>query len=185
LGYRAQVDPNLALSIATYYNDYSDLRSLEPLKPPQPFPVEISSGLRGRSVGAELTADWRVSQTWRLRAGYTDMRVRSEPSPGSLDRSSDRSVAHDPNEQLSLHSLWDLSSKWQLDADMRYVGPIGNQSVPGYTEGDLRLAWHPTQAWEFSVVGQNLIHNQHAEFNSPGSRREIPRSIYGKTSWRF
>jgi iron complex outermembrane receptor protein len=185
LGYRVQVAPQLALSLATFYNDYNNLRSLEPLKPPAAFPVEISSGLEGDSVGAELTADWRATSNWRLRAGYTELRVSSQPQPGSPDRSSSRSIAADPNHQFSLHSLLDLSASWDFDSTLRYVGPITNQSVPGYTELDLRLGWRPAPRWELSLDGQNLLHNHHAEFNPPGSRREIERSVSTKASWRF
>ena len=185
LGYRVQVDPRLAVSVSTFYNDYHDLRSLEPLDPPLPFPVVRSSGLAGDSVGAELTADWRVTNAWRLRAGYTDLRASSEPQPGTPDRSASRSVAHDPNQQFSLHSLWDVSDTWQLDANFRAIGPISSQSVPGYAEMDLRLGWRPGAGWELSIDGQNLLHSQHAEFDPPGTRRDIPRSVYGNTSWRF
>ncbi len=80
---RVQLRPELAVSLATFFNDYDDLRSLEPLTPPLAFPVEASSGLRGRSTGAELTMDWRVTSGWRLRAGVTELRVRSEPQPAT------------------------------------------------------------------------------------------------------
>jgi len=185
LGYRVQVDPQFALSLATFYNDYEDLRSLEPLDPPRAFPVEASSGLRGQSTGAELTADWRATPGWRLRAGWTELRVHSEPQPGYLDRSTRDSIVRDPNRQMSLRSLLDLSARWDCDGDLRYVAPIKHQSVPGYTELDLRLGWRPTPGWELSLLGQNLLHAQHAEFNTPGTRRELQRGVYGKASWRF
>ena len=185
LGYRVQLDPQLSVSFATFYNYYNDLRSLEPLNPPAAFPVEISSNLRGESVGAELTADWRVTRSWRLRAGYTEMRVTSEPQPGSIDRTTNRSISLDPNHQVQLRSFWDLAANWEADATLRYVSAIGNQAVPAYTELNLRLGWRPTAAWELSVDGLNLLHAHHPEFNPPGSRREIQRSIYGKATWRF
>ncbi|MDB6126668.1 MAG: TonB-dependent receptor, partial [Verrucomicrobia bacterium] len=171
--------------IATFLSEYDDLRSLEPLNPPAAFPVEASSGLRGRSTGAELTDEWRAAQSWRLRAGYTEMRVRSEPQAGALDRGTRDSIARDPNHQASLRSLWDLSAKWELDAELRYVSPIGSQAVPGYTEANLHLGWNPSATWEMSVVGQNLLHDHHTEFNTPGSRREIQRGVFAKASWRF
>ncbi len=185
LGYRAQVDPQLALSLATFYNDYEDLRSLEPLNPPLAFPVVASSGLRGQSAGAELTADWRATPGWRLRAGWTELRVHSEPQPGYQDRSTRDSIVRDPNRQMSLRSLLDLSAQWDCDADLRYVAPIKHQSVPGYTELDLRLGWRPAPGWELSLLGQNLLHPQHTEFNTPGTRRELQRGVYGKASCRF
>ncbi len=185
LGYRVQFSQELALSLATFLSDYDDLRSLEPLTPPLAFPVKSSSGLRGWSSGVELTADWRATDKWRLRAGVTELRVRSEPQPGSADRGTRDSIARDPNHQLVLRSSLDLSAHLEWDADLRYVSTINQQSLPGYTEMNLRLGWHPTPAWEFSVLGQNLLHSQHPEFNSPNARRELQRSIYGKTSWRF
>ena len=185
LGYRVQLDPRVLVSLATFFNDYDDLRSLEPLQPPLAFPVETSSGLRGRSAGAELTAEWRATPAWRLRAGYTEMRVRSEPQPGAIDRSTRSSIVRDPNHQFHLRSLWDLSAKWECDAEFRYVSPITNQIVPGYSEADFRVGWNPSATWEISVIGKNLLHNHHPEFNAPGSRREIERSVYTKASWRF
>jgi len=185
LGYRRQLSPALSVSLATYYNDYTDLRGLEPLNPPAAFPVEVDSGLRGESSGAELSADWRVSPAWRLHAGWTEMRVSSEPQAGTADRSGNRGIALDPNHQGQLRSLLDLSARWKFDTTLRYVGPITNQGVPGYTEMDLRLGWQPVPAWEFSIGGQNLLHNYHVEFDPVASRREISRSIFGKAAWRF
>lgn len=185
LGWRAQLAPQLALALATFYHDYDDLRSLEPLNPPFAFPVEANSGLRGRSAGAQLSVEWQATPAWRLRAGWSELRVHSEPQEGSRDRATRDSIARDPNHQLQLRSSFDFSAAWEADLSLRYVGPIGNQSVPGYTEADLRLGWHPSAAWEFSLLGQNLLHSQHAEFNAPGNRRELQRTVYGKASWRF
>ncbi len=185
LGYREQLNPGLVLSVATFFNDYDDLRSLEPLSPPRAFPVEASSGLRGWSAGAELTAEWRVLPTWRLRAGYTELRVHSEPQPGTEDRGTRDSIARDPNHELQVRSLLDIGSGWECDAALRYVAPIGIQSLPAYTELDLRLGWQPRPTWDLSILGQNLLHPHHAEFNSPPGRREIERSVNARATWRF
>lgn len=184
LGGRVQLNPRLLFSVATFLNYYDDLRSLEPLTPPLPFPAEASSGLQGWSAGAELTAEWRATSAWRLRAGYTEMRVHSEPQPGTPDRSTRASIARDPNHQLQLHSLLDLSARWEWDTALRYVAPIGSQDLPGYTELDLRLGWQPAPEWELSLLGSNLLHDHHAEFNSLPGRREVSRSVYLQATWR-
>jgi len=184
-GYRQEITDRLALSLAAFYNNYDDLRSLEPLNPPAQFPVERSSGLRGHSSGAELTLDWRVTDAWRLHAGYNELRVHTERQPGNTDVTSDRNIARDPGRQLTLRSQLDLSARWELDSTIRYVGRINNQVVPGYTELDLRLGWHPSSDWTFSLAGRNLLHRQHAEFNAQGGRREIARSVYGQAIWSF
>ena len=185
LGYRQQLTSQLTLAVTGFYNDYEDLRSLEPLNPPAQFPIVRSSGLRGHSTGAELTLEWRASTAWRLFAGYTELRVHTEPQPGNIDTSSDRNIARDPNHQLSLRSLLNLSPHWELDATGRYVGPIDIQHLPGYAEADLRLGWNPRPDWTFSLEGKNLLHNRHAEFNAPAGRRDIERSFYAQVLWRF
>ncbi len=185
LGGRLQVDPQLTLSIATFFHEFDDLRSLDPISPPLAFPVNNSSGLEGFSAGAELTADWRVAPSWRLRMGYTEMRVHSEPQPGTQDRGTRDSIARDPNHQLHLRSLWDIAKDWELDADFRYISKIGFHSLPGYSEMNLRIGWSPSPTWELSVIGQNLLHNQHSEFNTPATRRELQRGYNAKFTWRF
>ena len=82
LGYRVQPFSRLGLSLAAYYNDYDDLRSRES-RPADV--VELANGLEGESYGAELTADYRVTDWWRLRAGYTELRIELRPKPGSTD----------------------------------------------------------------------------------------------------
>jgi iron complex outermembrane receptor protein len=185
-GYRVQAGPRVALSVSAFYHDYRDLRSLEPLNPPRAFPVVINSGLVGHSTGAELGAEWLVLPAWRLRAGYTELRVESRPQKGLPDRPGNgRNIANDPQRQGLLRSMWDIGPHFTLDATLRAVGRIATQSVPGYTELDLNLGWRPVPAWEFSLVGQNLLNRDHPEFNPPGARRELQRSIHGRLTWRF
>jgi iron complex outermembrane receptor protein len=185
IGYRLELTPSLVTSIATFFNNYDDLRSLEPLTPPLAFPVQTSSGLRGRSSGAEFTADWQATSAWRLRAGYTEMRVSSEPQPGVSNRGTRDSIARDPNRQTQLRSLLNFRANWEFDSALRYVAPIGSQSLPGYTELDVRLGWQPAPDWEISLQGTNLLHQSHPEFNAPNGRREIQRGVQAKASWRF
>jgi iron complex outermembrane receptor protein len=56
--------------------------------------------------------------------------------------------------------------------------------VPSYFTFDVRLAWQ-FKTLVLSIVGQNLLDNQHPEFGAVAGRREIERSVYGKVSWSF
>jgi iron complex outermembrane receptor protein len=76
---------------------------------------------------------------------------------------------------------WDL----EFDTNFRYVDSLPSPAVSGYFTLDLRLAWRPRPNVELSIVGQNLMDDQHPEFGAPATRQEIPRSIYGKVVWRF
>jgi iron complex outermembrane recepter protein len=184
LGYRLQRRA-LTMSLATFYNRYEGLRSLEQSNPPASFPVVIGNGLDGESYGAELTAEYRVADAWRVRVGYTEMRINIWAKPGSTDTSNGDMESHSPDRQLSVHSSADLPLDLRLDGGLRYVGEIANQEVPGYAELDARLTWSPTAHLGLSVVGQNLLHRRHAEFGSPATRREIERGVQGGVEWRF
>src|SRR3989441_2218151 len=182
LGYRVQAQDRLRMTLATFYNRYDHLRSVEMVNPPAPLPIVLANRLEGKSYGAELMADYRLTNTWQLRAGYTEMRVRTEAKPGSTDTTR---VSSDPDRQLSLRSSLDLPAQLKLDADARYVGAIENQLVAAYGELDLRVAWQPAAALELSFVGQNLLHRRHVEFGAPASRHEIERGVYGRVEWHF
>lgn len=86
----------------------------------------------------------------------------------------------------------DLPENINLDLGGRFIdslrinnGPTA-ATVPGYFELDVKLAWHPTKNLELSVVGQNLLHDQHAEYGFPGPDQvQIERSVYGKIAWHF
>jgi hypothetical protein len=90
----------------------------------------------------------------------------------------DRDLAQTPD---SLPS----AARLALDAAIRAVDELPDPRVPGYLDLDLRLAWSPAERLEISVVGQNLLHGEHAEFipSSPSPRR-IERGAYGKITWR-
>jgi iron complex outermembrane receptor protein len=183
LGYRTQAFERFSLSLASFYNVYDNLRSVERLNPLVSFPFVIANELKGESYGVELTGDYRITDRVRLKAGYTEMRLDIRAGPGSTDTSRGSGESHDPNRQVFLRSSVGFSRHMELAASFRSVGSISNQSVPAYSELDVRWAWQPNPRLEFSVVGQNLLHGRHVEFGSPNARREIQRGVYGKVLW--
>ena len=187
LGYRVQPHAQLTLSAAGYYHDYDDIRSVEPVSPPAPIPVEFLNGQEGESYGVELSAEYRVTDYWRLRADVSELRINIRPKPGSLDQSFGRAEAADSKHHVLVRSSLDFARDWQFDATLRYVGEVENPDVatPEYTELDLRLAWLATEKLEFAIVGQNLLHDQHGELGVEAARQEMERSGYAKVSWSF
>ena len=185
LGYRHQRGA-LALSVATFYSRYHGLRSLEQLNPPATDTIVIGNGQDGESFGAELTAAYVLTSRWRVRAGYTELRVHVWPNPGSTDTSRGLTESQAPDRQLFVHSSVDLPAHLRLDAGLRAVGGIAKRQVPAYTELNARLTWQPMPKLDLSIVGQNLLHRRHVEFGAPGAtRREIERGVYGLVEWRF
>lgn len=187
LGYRTQLPRRFSLSLASYYNDYDHLRSLERLSPaqPAPLPVVIGNGVRGKSYGAELAVDYQLREGLRLGAGYSPLKMRFSRKPGSTDPNPGVSEAHDPDHRFLFRGSVDLPGRLEFDPTFRYVSRIANQNLPGYVELDSRLGWRPTPRLDLSLVGRNLLHRRHAEFGAIASRREIERSVGLKAVWSF
>jgi iron complex outermembrane recepter protein len=184
LGYRRLFRQRLSLTAATFYNDYDNVRSLEQLRPPAPLPVVIANGLAGSSYGAELAADYRLADWWRVQSGYNALHIRLEPKPGSTDTTLTSRESHSPNHQSFLRQSWDLPRRLQADVGFRHVGRIADQAVPAFIEVDARLAWQTSPTLECSLVGQNLLHRRHAEFGVPATRKEVERGVYVRLAWR-
>lgn len=182
LGYRAQAAGRLSLSLATFYHDYDDIRSLETSPT-----VRLANEQEGESYGAELTARYSPTDRWQLQAGWTELRVEIKPKPGSTDMSFGRAEAADSRHHLYLRSFLDLPGGFALDGGYRYVSRITNPVIatPGYSELDLRLAWLPVPRLELSLVGQNLLHQEHPEFGFAGATQSIRRGVYTKAVWGF
>jgi iron complex outermembrane receptor protein len=186
LGYRYQ-QGSLAVSVATFYSRYHGLRSIEQLHPPAADTLVIGNGQDGESFGAEATAEYWLTNRWRVRAGYTELRVHVWPNPGSTDQSRGGTESQAPDREFLLQSSADLPGHLRLDAGLRAIDDITKQGVPAYAELNAKLSWQPVSKLDLSLVGQNLLHRRHQEFGAPASpsRRDIERGVYGMVEWRF
>jgi iron complex outermembrane recepter protein len=185
LGYRTELAQRLGLSISTFFNDYDDIRSVEPIAG-APGQFIILNRLRAKTYGVELSATWQPLEWWRLRGGYTYFRKEIHlGDSGDINRG--RGEGNDPHHQFLVQSMINLPADLEFDSVLRYVDNLNQRGplVPSYVSLDLRLGWQPTPNWEFAVVGQNLLDKRHAEFGAPATRQEIPRSVYGKVTWKF
>ena|SRR5665213_1475948 len=191
LGYRAQLGRKVSTSVSTFYNDYNDLRSLG-LTGGTSLPAIFQNNLAGETYGVEFSVDYQILDWWRLHGGYDFLKEHIHVKPGQMDLFNGLNETADPQNQFFLRSSMDLPYRTELDTALRWIDTIHNNNgatsgtVPGYAEADIRLAWHATKNIEVSIVGQNLLHDRHAESGFPGPAQEqIVRSVYGKVSWQF
>lgn len=186
LGYRIRpIDPIL-LSIATFYDDYLNIRSIEQLNPPNPIPIQIANGLIATGYGVEFTMDYQVTRAFSLRLGYTENHVDLRANEGSTDTSSSSSEAPDPEHYFTFRSSLNLGKRIHLAESFRFVSEIGApMNVPSYSELDLNVSYELTPKFQIAITGQNLLHDHHPEFGNLGSRTEIERSIYARITARL
>jgi iron complex outermembrane receptor protein len=184
VGYRVQPRPTLSVDLAAFYNVYDNLRSQEPLVAGQRFPIVLGNKLEADTYGLELRAAFQSASWWRWHAGYAYFEQEFRLDPDSLDPTGGSGEGNDPRHRFSLRSMVDLPGRVALDAWLRYVDRLPSPALDAYTELDLRLGWKATGRLELALVGQNLLHDQHAEFPAP-RQEEIERGVYGKAIWRF
>jgi len=198
LGYRVEPINRVSLDLATFYNVYQDLRTVEPGAPSFEFtplpphvlvPQMFGNGMHGRTYGAEVSADWNVMNRWKLTGSYSWLNMRLQLDPSSLDVSGATAAAgNSPRNQFQVRSYLTLPWGVDFDSSLYYVDRLPALNTPAYARVDARLAWHATESIELSVVGQNLLDERHFEFNDNVEQTDpsqAKRSVYGKISWRF
>jgi iron complex outermembrane receptor protein len=198
LGYRTQLGSGLSLDVATFQNEYRDLRAGVSLGAQpvfgSPIPyietfTQTANTLRATSRGLELALDWHPTAWWRVQGAYTYFRMSSvRTGDVGNDAAADLIEGTVPRHQVSLRSSMNIGNGHQLDAWLRRVGALPYSGVPAYTELDLRYAWRVSRRVEVSLVGQNLLASRHNEFVSdllPSQRLDVSRGGYVKVRWQF
>lgn len=199
IGYRFQQTKNFSLDATAFYNRYLKLRSTETgaaFVEAQPAPLHLvlplyfDRKLGGHTAGVEMAAEWRPYSWWRWYATYTFLSAddihaidggNSAPYKFGYGGSS-------PRNQFYLRSSFDIGDRTELDVWMKRVGQLSAIAIPAYTSFNLRLGWKVQKNLELSLVGQNLLGPQHAEFvTDDGTSRAtyIPRSVYAQAMLRF
>jgi iron complex outermembrane recepter protein len=197
VGYRVQATSTLSADIATFYNNYTNLRSAEPGTPfvegsPTPtdlvVPFTASNKMSGGTYGAELFTDWRVIPKWRLQASYSFLQMNIEKNSDSLDPTPDNPDGESPRHQWYVRSSLDLPKHLEQDVTVRYVDQLSSLSIPSYYSLDAHIGWKPIEPLELSLGGENLLNQQHLEFipefiNTMPT--EVRRTVSGTIRWRF
>jgi iron complex outermembrane receptor protein len=198
LGFRWQLQPSLAVDLAAFYNRYEGLASLEfgapfvsPVDGRFVVPILNENLTDGTATGFEALATFSPAEYWRLIASYSYLDTQLDPRGADLNRGEFLEGAT-PRHQWSLRSSLDLPQGVQLDAMFRSMSAVrsipqimSGDGIGGYSELDVRVAWRATQSLEIVLVGQNLLHDHHAEFGAPAARGEIERGVYGKVVFRY
>jgi iron complex outermembrane receptor protein len=187
LGYRVEPVNWLAFDVATFYNVYDRLASVEQGTPPPSTNTVLLSSfgnkLSGETYGVELGATWKAADWWTIRAAYTFLEEQLHTDSSSTDTNSELSAGNNPHHQFYVRSSVDFPHRVELDCTLRYVDTLPNQNVASYLVADVRLGWRPTKQLELAVVGQNLLDNRHPEFGTGATRHEIQNGVYGKVTY--
>ncbi|MGI8892399.1 MAG: TonB-dependent receptor plug domain-containing protein [Bacteroidia bacterium] len=185
LGYRFHPVRTFNMSVTGFYNQYTDLRSLNTTENPAVTFV-FGNNLEADTWGLEFSGRIILLTWWRIRGGYTYLQKEFRTTAANVFPDTEFVEAIDPNHKILLHSIMDLPKGFQLDVTGRFIdvlppSPVAQlQGIPSYYNFNSRLAWSYRYV-TLSVAGQNLVAKSHREFGT----RNIPRSFYGKVTLRF
>lgn len=214
VGYRHQFNEALTVDVAAFYNDYSDLRTADIIQGAPTLTgvaginpvvydamaqttILFNNDMTGETYGAEVAANWQVTDIWRLAATYSYVEIQLHNRAQSPNGIIETDEGRTPENQASLRSHLDLPWNLEFDTGLYYADTIiggaagrlePGPGVPAYLRLDARIGWRPRENLEFSVVAQNLGDNQHREFSSTPDNvnsSEVKRSVYAVVQCRF
>jgi iron complex outermembrane receptor protein len=170
LGYRMRLGTDWVIDTALFHNDYTRLIGAQP----GIFGPFTDAG-RGRTYGFDVSASGQLTAQWRLEGSFSRLETRIDgPIFDFEERSNPRTLAQ-------LRSTLEVTPAVEFNAGVYYVDRIEHQAIDGYTRLDLGLAWRSSPGVRWSVWGQNLLDEGHAE----ASGALVPRSVYAQLVYEF
>ena len=194
-GYRIQVATNVSADIATFYNNYTHLRSAEPGMPflqVAPLPVHLvapfvaSNKMHGGTYGAELFTEYKVIPNWKLAGSYSYLQMNIHKDATSLDPTPDNPGLSSPRHEFYVRSSLDIFRHLEHDLTVRYVDRLVGLNIPSYYSVDTHFSYPLPHSFQLSVGSQNLLNQKHLEFLPDfinTSPTQVKRSIYGSITW--
>ncbi len=159
IGWRLRPNKDLLFEFSTYHYDTKNA-----VRTASASSVNAYEAKNAEAYGGELSVDWRVSEIWRLRGGYSQ----------AIGKVEGIRVYDFPENTASLSSHFRYSDEITLVQNLFYAGktdipsdynPI---SIPSHLRLDLGIVWEPKEGWEIGLFGRDLLEPYHVETMYPG-----------------
>ena len=198
LGYRHQITPEFFVDATTYYNEYQDLRTFDPVGSgyrfritPAPstfvYQLEYGNEAEAHSTGFEMAANWHPSDIWQLKLTYTYFNLVVEPKDDHNGLGALELVDQSPQHQAMLRSQHEIGELWEFDWTVKYMDELPDDEIEAYTDMDMRLGYRATPEVDLSLVGRDLFASPRTEFQDTihgPYRTEMARSVHLQATWR-
>jgi iron complex outermembrane recepter protein len=196
LGYRWQIPDKISFDVASFFNEYDDLRSVEtgqpflesePLPPHLVIPEFFVNELEGRSYGIEIASTWQARMDIKLSVSYAWVDLDLQHKDPSFD-SAITAEENFPRQQVTFTSKFDVQPKLALDAELYYVDEYRADEIDDYLRFDLQLTWRPADSFQLALGGENLFTSRHQEavvFGSGVVSSEVPVQYWLKGTYLF
>lgn len=165
LGYRRSLGTRAFLDLATFYNRFDELQSIEL----DGNGVAVyDNQVEADAWGLEAAFDFDPRHDWRLRTSYSFFEMDFEAEAGSFENVGDFVDTKDelvPRHRIALRSYYDLGEDWELDTGVYWTDEHSSWFFenPAYWRLDARLGWRPNERLELSLGVQNAQRREHPE----------------------
>ncbi|BHH82002.1 TonB-dependent receptor plug domain-containing protein [Desulforhopalus sp. 52FAK] len=197
LGYRWQPQRSLSFDVATFYNDYDEIRTIEPQMSPYVdldgipvyvMPSEFDNKAEGESYGIEIQSTWQPIDSVKFIGSYSYIELELTHSSNSARAGqSFASEEYAPTHQFQLRNYWDLFPSLSLNSELYYVSSLGKGEIDSYLRFDTLLSWQALDNLGLTIGAENLFGSSHQEFFNSQSNivaSEVPRTYWMKaTCW--
>ena len=190
-GYRFLTARRLSVDVASFYNVYDDLQTIETgdaVVTLTPFPGLMTPLVRannayGRVMGAEATVFWTVNDRFQLSGNYTRLQLQLHAKDASNDENAEAFEGKNARNQLYIRAYADLPYEVDFAGELRYVSAIIGEEVPAYLDGNIHLSRAIQAGLRLNVTVENLIHRRHAEWAE--GRLVETRALRAGLTWKF
>ena len=190
-GYRFVPSTRFSVDAALFYNLYDDLQTVERGETQTvefPIPGAMTSLRRtnagfGTVYGAEVLAFWTVTPAVQLSGSYTRMNMRMDPTGFPHNENGERvEDLYTPNAFFA-RAYIDMPYGIESSSELRFVGPVTGQEVPGYVDGSVHLSRGIRSGVRLKLSADNVLHRNHGEWDE--GEIVLPRAIRAGIDWRF
>jgi iron complex outermembrane receptor protein len=199
MGYRFQAGTDFSLDVAIFYNNYSDLYTVQPSFSAFGIDYVFLNGVSGYGRGGEIAADWKPTEKLTLEATYSflDMEFSADELEAITTNVEDFITSASPEHMVSVRAAVDFLDNWQCNLWLRYIDEITTRNstnlldqtreLEDYYLLDINLVWSPTEHMDISLVGQNLLEDEQLQYTSEyvTPPTAIERSFFAKLTWRY
>ncbi len=203
MGYRVKPYYRLTIDIATFFNQYNQLRTFD--RSSTGGFIAGNNGY-GESYGFELATKWQATDDLKLEFDYDFLKTTLHLNNKSTDNYASNfamqfAEGQSPQSQFKIKSFYNLTSKIEFDNIVYYVSglptsfststasglSVSPRGIPSYFRFDTRIGYLATKNVDLSIGIQDLLDQTHSEFRpgSLSSQTLIGRTVYGKVVWRY
>jgi iron complex outermembrane receptor protein len=191
-GYRFVTARRLSIDVASFYNAYDNLKSVEAgqeTATATPIvgtmtPLTLANNAFGVTYGAEVAAYWTVTESVQLSGSYALLRMNLRSRPWSTADHVDEPEGELANNMFFLRSYTDLPGQLELNGELRFVGAIRGQNVPAYWDANVRASRSIGHGVRIGVALENLLHERRHEWDGEDGLVQS-RSARARIDWRF